>query len=477
MTSWVMAVEVTPSELVAVDIDRTDRTAGSASLRPRRIPWCPSPTGPVRRTWTPGPTRSTSSPTPSRAPSRAPSPVTVGAGERRPPGPARGRDPARHRAPPLRGDRRGDGPRRPACARLAARAGRAGRRPDRRRGRGRRAERRPGRPRRRAHHLAGAAHRRGARRSAPAGRSRPAPGSTSSCSASCARSCTPCDPDRRGGLRATARAGSRTPGARDLRGEAARLRRGIRRARAAARRRGGRRGPGGGRGPRGRGGPRRLRPARRARPARDPRRGRGRTRGAPRPRRPRPRRPRDPARLAGSPSSPPGAERAEGALVLSTGRPHDGVLGLAALLLPVRSRPARAASGAQAIRSARAIGSPSAPVPAGVSGLVGAGVRRVGWWPRGPARSRRAAGVPTVTVLTVPTTAGLPHPGDGLVAPRRGRRRVHPRGPAALHPGPGAAPGRDARRLRRCPGRPRGRHRSRGLVGSRLGAAERPPGP
>jgi hypothetical protein len=64
-----------------------------------------------------------------------------------------------------------------------------------------------------------------------------------------------------------------------------------------------------------------------------------------------------------------GRERVEGALVRPDG-PHDGVIGLAALLLPARSRPARAATGAQAIRAARAVGSPSAPlgVPAGVGG-------------------------------------------------------------------------------------------------------------
>ena len=64
-----------------------------------------------------------------------------------------------------------------------------------------------------------------------------------------------------------------------------------------------------------------------------------------------------------------GRERAEGALVTPAG-PHDGVIGLAALLLPARSRPTRAATGAQAIRTARAVGSLSAPVgvPAGVGG-------------------------------------------------------------------------------------------------------------
>ncbi|NMO92002.1 hypothetical protein [Actinomycetospora sp. TBRC 11914] len=56
-------------------------------------------------------------------------------------------------------------------------------------------------------------------------------------------------------------------------------------------------------------------------------------------------------------------ERAENALVVP-GDAQDGVLGLAALLMPARSRPARAASGAQAIRAARAVG--SAPTPVGV---------------------------------------------------------------------------------------------------------------
>ncbi|MDT7741866.1 MAG: hypothetical protein QOE59_944, partial [Actinomycetota bacterium] len=73
-----------------------------------------------------------------------------------------------------------------------------------------------------------------------------------------------------------------------------------------------------------------------------------------------------------------GRERAEGALV-RPGGPHDGVIGLAALLLPARSRPTRAATGAQAIRAARAVGSPSAPigVPAGVGG-PGLGARQGG---------------------------------------------------------------------------------------------------
>ena len=48
------------------------------------------------------------------------------------------------------------------------------------------------------------------------------------------------------------------------------------------------------------------------------------------------------------------------------GDSHDGVLGLAALLLPARPRPTRAASGAQAIRARRTIAGPSSPVPVGV---------------------------------------------------------------------------------------------------------------
>ncbi|MDT7744715.1 MAG: hypothetical protein QOE59_3793, partial [Actinomycetota bacterium] len=40
MAGWVMAIEVTPSELVAVDVDRADRAAGG-SLRPRRVPLDP----------------------------------------------------------------------------------------------------------------------------------------------------------------------------------------------------------------------------------------------------------------------------------------------------------------------------------------------------------------------------------------------------------------------------------------------------
>jgi hypothetical protein len=62
-----------------------------------------------------------------------------------------------------------------------------------------------------------------------------------------------------------------------------------------------------------------------------------------------------------------GGDRAEEALVLPGG-PHDGVLGLAALLLGGRSRPARAASGAQAIRAARAVGSLPTPVAIGAGG-------------------------------------------------------------------------------------------------------------
>jgi hypothetical protein len=79
-----------------------------------------------------------------------------------------------------------------------------------------------------------------------------------------------------------------------------------------------------------------------------------------------------------------GRERAEGALV-APNSPHDGVIGLAALLLPARSRPTRAATGAQAIRAARAVGSPSAPigVPAGVGG-PGLGARRAGGGGSGP---------------------------------------------------------------------------------------------
>lgn len=50
------------------------------------------------------------------------------------------------------------------------------------------------------------------------------------------------------------------------------------------------------------------------------------------------------------------------------GDAHDGVLGLAALLLPARPRPTRAASGAQAIRARRTVAGPSSPVPVGVGG-------------------------------------------------------------------------------------------------------------
>ena len=73
-----------------------------------------------------------------------------------------------------------------------------------------------------------------------------------------------------------------------------------------------------------------------------------------------------------------GRDRVEGALV-RPGGPHDGVIGLAALLLPARERPTRAATGAQAIRAARAVGSPSAPigVPAAVGG-PGLGARQGG---------------------------------------------------------------------------------------------------
>ncbi len=53
MTSWVMAVEVTPSELVAVDIDRADR-AGTGSLRPRRVLLGTDDTDPEREAPDPG---------------------------------------------------------------------------------------------------------------------------------------------------------------------------------------------------------------------------------------------------------------------------------------------------------------------------------------------------------------------------------------------------------------------------------------
>lgn len=65
-----------------------------------------------------------------------------------------------------------------------------------------------------------------------------------------------------------------------------------------------------------------------------------------------------------------GPERAAAALVLPD-TPHDGVLGLAALLLPARPRAARAASGAQAIRTARTVGSPPTPVGAPAVGVGG----------------------------------------------------------------------------------------------------------
>ncbi|GAA4843090.1 hypothetical protein GCM10023201_37170 [Actinomycetospora corticicola] len=59
---------------------------------------------------------------------------------------------------------------------------------------------------------------------------------------------------------------------------------------------------------------------------------------------------------------------ADSALVVAAG--DDGVRGLAALLLPARPRSTRAASGAQAIRARRTVGTPSAPV--GVGAAVGA---------------------------------------------------------------------------------------------------------
>jgi hypothetical protein len=65
-----------------------------------------------------------------------------------------------------------------------------------------------------------------------------------------------------------------------------------------------------------------------------------------------------------------GPDRARNSLVLP-GASHDGVLGLAALLLPPRSRAARAASGAQAIRAARTVGSPPTPVGAPAVGVGG----------------------------------------------------------------------------------------------------------
>lgn len=212
-----------------------------------------------------------------------------------------------------------------------------------------------------------------------------------------------------------------------------------------------------------------------------------------------------------------GGERAESALVTPAG-PRDGVIGLAALLLPARSRPTRAATGAQAIRTARAVGSPSAPVgvPAGVGG-PGLGVRSGG---SGPDDSRGSEGwggdgrggdgpgpdeasMPTpatgwslpdddaedadaaIPAARMPSTPVQAHR-DGVVdrrrraRTRRDRDGRHRTGDAARSR-PRRRPGHGARRRRRGhdPGgrRPGPAGRRPGLGGRRRGLGTRPAGP
>ncbi|MCD2192997.1 hypothetical protein LQ327_06290 [Actinomycetospora endophytica] len=102
-----------------------------------------------------------------------------------------------------------------------------------------------------------------------------------------------------------------------------------------------------------------------------------------------------------------GPERAAEALVLP-GASHDGVLGLAALLLPPRTRAARAASGAQAIRAARTVG--TSPTPVGAS-AVGAPAMGVGG---GSGIGGSGAGG------SGPDDGDGPGPDDGLLTPETG---------------------------------------------------------
>ncbi|MFC5060873.1 hypothetical protein [Actinomycetospora atypica] len=130
------------------------------------------------------------------------------------------------------------------------------------------------------------------------------------------------------------------------------------------------------------------------------------------------------ARLAALTQSPGSA----GSEPVLPGDSHDGVLGLAALLLPARPRPTRAASGAQAIRARRIVGPPS-PVPVGAgrgSGSGGGGPEDPG---SGAAAAPGAAG--TVAPLEPPTPPrGTPlpenghEPGDGDAEPRIPAARI-----------------------------------------------------
>ncbi|GLZ51231.1 hypothetical protein [Actinomycetospora sp. NBRC 106378] len=99
------------------------------------------------------------------------------------------------------------------------------------------------------------------------------------------------------------------------------------------------------------------------------------------------------------------------ALVLPGGA-TDGVTGLAALLRPARPRATRAASGAQAIRARRTVGHPSAPV--GVGAVVGA-----------PAAAAPALDEPLVPREPRTPAHGLARP-DGPTDPPREERPEHP---------------------------------------------------
>ncbi|HEY2221132.1 hypothetical protein [Actinomycetospora sp.] len=139
-----------------------------------------------------------------------------------------------------------------------------------------------------------------------------------------------------------------------------------------------------------------------------------------------------------------GPDRASGALVLPD-TSHDGVLGLAALLVPARPRAARAASGAQAIRAARTVGSPPTPVGAPAVG--------VGGGPGGPGAGGAGDGLGPDVGPSTPED-GLPlleghagdHPDAAIPAARLPSTPVQAqrRGPVAPddhEPGPAAANG------------------------------------
>ncbi|MCD2186325.1 hypothetical protein [Actinomycetospora soli] len=88
--------------------------------------------------------------------------------------------------------------------------------------------------------------------------------------------------------------------------------------------------------------------------------------------------------------------------------PDDGVLGLAALLAPPRPRATRAASGAQAIRARRSVGSPSAPV--GVGAAVGGTTVGAGPAPEEPSAPREPRTPPQGLPLDPRADGGVEEP-------------------------------------------------------------------